>query len=71
MELLEVSLENAGLRELLAEYNARSPDRMTPFSAFLAEISTAGRVFANRELAATSMQILERAMHRLFSRPSV
>ena len=48
LELLEVSLEHTGVRELLAEYNSRSPDRMSPFSAFLAEISAAGRVFANR-----------------------
>jgi hypothetical protein len=54
------------VRELLAEYNNRSPDRMIPFSAFLAELSRTGRVFANRELAATSMHVLERAMHRLF-----
>jgi hypothetical protein len=39
---------------------------MIPFSAFLAELSRTGRVFANRELAATSMHVLERAMHRLF-----
>ena len=66
VELLEVSLEHTGVRELLAEYNNRSPDRMIPFSAFLAELSRTGRVFANRELAATSMHVLERAMHRLF-----
>jgi len=71
VEMLEVSLEHTGLREILAEYNNRFPERMFPFSAFLAEISAAGRVFANRELAATSMHVLECAMHRLFGHPPV
>jgi hypothetical protein len=50
------------------EYSRFSPDRMSPFSAFLAEISASGRVFANRALAATSMDVLNRAMQRLFDR---
>lgn len=71
LELLEVSLEHTGVRELLAEYNSRFPDRMSPFSAFLAEISATGRVFANRELAATSMHVLACAMRRLFGSPPI
>ncbi len=66
IELLEVSLEHTDMRELLEEYNNRTPDRMIPFSVFLAEISRTGRVFANRDLAATSIRVLERAMLRLF-----
>jgi len=68
LELLEVSTERAGFRDLLAEYGRFSPDRMLPFSAFLAEISASGRVFANRALAATSMDVLNRAMEQLFHR---
>ena len=68
LELLEVSTERVGFRDLLAEYSRFSPDRMLPFSAFLAEISASGRVFANRALAATSMDVLNRAMERLFHR---
>ena len=68
LELLEVSTERAGFRDLLAEYSRFSPDRMLPFSAFLAEISASGRVFANRALAATSMDVLNRAMEQLFHR---
>ena len=66
MELLEVSVERSGIRDLLAEYSRWSPDRMLPFSAYLAEISASGRVLANRALAATSMEVLTRAMERLF-----
>jgi hypothetical protein len=68
LELLEVSIERSGLRDLLAEYSRLAPDRMSPFSAYLAEISASGRVFANRALAATSMDVLNRAMERLFHR---
>ena len=66
IELLEVTVERSGFRDLLSDYSRFSPDRMSPFSAFLAEISAAGRVFANRSLAGTSMQVLKRAMQRLF-----
>jgi len=66
LELLEVSVERCGLREFLAEYSRWSPDRMVPFSDFLAEISGSGRVFANRALAATSVEVLTRAIKRLF-----
>jgi len=66
LELLEVSVERSGLRDLLTEYSRSSPDRMSPFSAYLAEISASGRVIANRALAATSMDVLTRAMERLF-----
>jgi hypothetical protein len=45
-----------------------SPDRMLPFSAYLAEISASGRVLANRALAATSMDVLTRSMQRLFEK---
>jgi hypothetical protein len=41
---------------------------MSPFSAYLAEISASGWVFANRALAATSMDVLNHAMERLFHR---
>ncbi|MCI0746030.1 MAG: hypothetical protein L0Y58_11540 [Verrucomicrobia subdivision 3 bacterium] len=68
LELLEVSTERTGFRDVLAEYSRFSPDRMSPFSAFLAEIFASGRVFANRALAATSMDVLNRAMQRLFDR---
>ena len=66
LELLEVSVERSGIRDLLAEYSRSSPDRMSPFSDYLAEISAAGRVLANRALAGTSMDVLARAMERLF-----
>jgi hypothetical protein len=69
MELLaklEVSVERSGFREILAEYSRWSPDRMLPFSNFLAEISGQGRVLANRTLAAASMDVLTRAIERLF-----
>jgi hypothetical protein len=68
LELLEVSTERAGIRDLLAEYSHWSPDRMLPFSAYLAEISASGRVLANRALAATSMDVLTRSMQRLFEK---
>jgi hypothetical protein len=68
LELLEVSTERAGIRDLLAEYSHWSPDRMLPFSAYLAEISASGRVLANRALAATSMDVLIRSMQRLFEK---
>jgi hypothetical protein len=67
LELLEVSVERSGIRDVLGEYGRWSPDRMSPFSDFLAEISASGRVLANRALAATSMNVLSRAMERLFS----
>lgn len=69
LELLEVTIEHVGIRDLIVEYSAWSPDRMSPFSAYLAEISASGRVFANRALAATSMGVLTRAMERLFQTP--
>ncbi|MGA2741610.1 MAG: hypothetical protein ABSG65_29760 [Bryobacteraceae bacterium] len=69
LELLEVSIERSGIRDVLAEYTSWSPDRMLPFSDFLAEISATGRVFANRHLAATSIEVLERAIARLFGTP--
>jgi hypothetical protein len=42
VELLEVSVERSGIRDLLAEYSRWSPDRMLAFSAYLAEISALG-----------------------------
>lgn len=71
LELLEVSVERSGFREFLVEYNRYSPDRMSPFSAYLGEISASGRVFANRALAGTSMHVLTRAMERLFGHKPV
>ena len=68
VELLEVSVERSGIRDLLAEYSRWSSDRMLPFSAYLAEISGSGRVLANRALAATSIDVLNRAMQRLFQK---
>ena len=66
MELLEVSIEQSGFREMLAKYCKWSPDRMVPFSDFLAEMSRRGLVLANRSLAGTSMDVLNRAIKRLF-----
>lgn len=66
LELLEVSTERIGFRELLAEYRRWSPDRTQPFASFLADISRDGRVLANRVLASTSMHVLELAIRRLF-----
>ena len=66
MELLERSVERCGFREILAEFSRRSPDRMLPFSDFLAEISGLRRVIANSALAATSMDVIARAKKRLF-----
>jgi hypothetical protein len=66
LELLEVSIERSGFREILVDYCRWSPDRMLPFSDFLAEMSGRGRVLANRALAATSMEVLTRAIKRLF-----
>jgi hypothetical protein len=66
VELLEVSIERSGFRETLVDYCRWSPDRMLPFSNFLAEISGQGRVLANRALAATSIEVLTRAIKRLF-----
>lgn len=66
MELLEVSIERSGFREILVNYCKWSPDRMLPFSDFLAEMSGLGLVLANRFLAATSMEVLNRAIGRLF-----
>jgi hypothetical protein len=66
LELLEVSIERTGFRELLAEYCRWSPDRTQPFASFLANISRDGRVLANRVLASTSMHVLELAIQRLF-----
>lgn len=66
LELLEVSVERSGFRDLLAEYSRFSPDRMSPFSTYLAEISASKRVFANRALAGTSMNVLTYAKERLF-----
>ena len=67
VELLEVSIERSGIRDLLAEYSRWSPDRMLPFSAYLAKISASGRILANRALAETSIDVLNRAQQRLFS----
>ena len=66
LELLEVSVERCGIRDFLVEYSRSFPDRMSPFSAYLAGISAAGRVFASRALAEASMHVLTRAMDRLF-----
>ena len=66
VELLEVSTERTGIRELLAEYGRWSPDRMQPFANFLANISGDGRVLANRVLASASMHVLDLAIRRFF-----
>jgi hypothetical protein len=66
LELLEVSTERSGFRELLAEYSQWSPDRAQPFASFLGSISGEGRVLANRVLASASMHVLDLAIRRLF-----
>jgi hypothetical protein len=68
LELLEVSIEHFGFREVLADYSEACPDRMTAFYEFLASSPKYScQIYPNRHLASTAMKPLEIAMERLFS----
>lgn len=71
LELLEVSIEHFGFREVLVDYSEECPDHMISFHEFLASSSKySGQIYANRHLASMAMEPLKIAMEQLFSKPA-
>jgi hypothetical protein len=69
LEILEVSLEHFGFREVLTDYSEAHGDRMTSFHDFLASSPKyQQQIYANRHLASVALQPLMSAMQRLFGR---
>lgn len=72
VELLEVSTEHFGLREVLLDYSDACPDRMTSFHSFLAASAKYSRqIHASRHLVSAAIEPIQIAMDRLFGKLTI
>jgi hypothetical protein len=67
LEILERSIDNFSLVELLRQYSRESPDRMTSLREFLARSTFGRKLFANSSLASSTVEVLQSAKELLWS----
>lgn len=66
LEILETSVNEFGLRELLAAYTQAYPDRTTSLHNFIATSSYASKILANTTLLKVADDLMEATQSRLF-----